>query len=269
MIMKHCLEDTSITLISALIVLFTASCTVKEDRSECPCYLKVDFTDSNVVMDSAVLLGWQEDKVLDANVAASGFKEGYTCTIPRGLLSFGAAKCPEEDMLDGHSVFIRPDQQCDSLYAFCENIDCRGETARTEVVFHKQFATVYLRMVSSVDIASQYDFIVESNSCGIDILTCKALEGYHKLYPVFGSEGRAVFRLLRQVDDSLHLTVLDESGNGNSFPLGQYISSLGYDWDAADLSDIYITLDIVQGEVSAGIAAWEQVSDFELNKVNL
>jgi hypothetical protein len=260
---------TNGTLIMLPFLACMVSCTVKEDRSVCPCILEVYFTGRDLTKDPVILAGWNDYRVFDETIRMSDCPEVYKRKVPRSMLSFGAVSGLVSSVIDGHTVRIPVGCECDSLYGYCDHVDCMGEKARTTVEFHKQFATVNLGILHSDLSDEDCTFLVSSGSCGIDMLACRALEGEFWFEPALIEGNRMHFRLPRQYDGSLSLTVRDRVGNDVVFPLGRYILAIGYDWNATDLQDIYLTLDINRGKVSVGIADWEMAEEFELTKVEM
>lgn len=255
-------------IISSAITVLIVSCTVKEDRTVCPCLLEVHFTEREHIKDPVGLLGMSGSIVFDETVRTADYPESYRRKVPRSMLFFGAVAGVDNCMKEGCSVVIPVGKECDSLYAFHDHIDCTGEKASSKVEFHKQFATVNIVILNADTALQDCSFLVESASCGLDILTAGAIKGEFKYEPLI-EDSRMHFRLPRQGDDSLKLTVIDSSGGKVSFPLGGFLHTVGYDWEATDLQDIYITLDIIRGRVSVGVAGWEIPSEFELTTIEI
>lgn len=264
--MKTLFRGTGRAIMIMILAAAAAACTVKEDRDVCPCWLEVGFLDREDIKDPVVLTGWGDAEVFDDNVTTADYPDTYACQVPRAMLYFGALEGLKTNRHEGHTVTIPSGAQCDSLYGYHDIVDCRGESARTDVDFHKQFATVTMFVIGGQEVAEKYRYTVKSGTCGIDILTCEAVEGgyWYRPQPVNGS---LRYRLPRQADDTMTMTVDDADGETFVFPFGQYIKSVGYDWHAIDLKDIHITLDIVHGKVSVGIADWEDADDFQLKSV--
>lgn len=257
------------TMVSPYLLLWLVSCTVKEDRRVCPCALEVSFHDSVTDKDSVILLGWSEEELFDVRIDTEDYPEVYTQNTPRKIVSFGAIKGMGISIKIGHQLVTPEGHECDSLYAYSEVIDCTGETAHTIVKFHKQFATIHIGIVNTNYNPDDYSFVVTSHSCGIDILNYDAVAGDFRCEPYLYSEKEYRCRVTRQADDSLTLTAIHHTGDKAVFPLGKYISSIGYDWKATELQDVYITLDMSRGKIGVGIADWEIVEDFELSTVEL
>ena len=95
-----------------------ASCSVKEDRSDCPCWLTVE-------ADKAISLSawFGSHQILDNH--PGGLVEH---TVPRGLVEIVASH-GEFKVMEGH--------QMDSLFAQRALVDTDGETAGYTVHLHK------------------------------------------------------------------------------------------------------------------------------------
>ena len=250
------------------VAALSVACTVKEDRDVCPCWLDVGFLERESIKDPVVLMGWGDAEVFDDNVTTADYPDVYSCTVPRGMLAFGAVQGLKTNRHEGHVVTIRAGAQCDSLYGYWDRVDCTGESARTDVKFHKQFATVTMFITGGQEVAEKYRYTVKSGTNGIDVLSCQAVEGGYWYRPL-PNKGSMRYRLPRQADDSMTMTVDSADGESFVFPFGQYIRSVGYDWNAVDLADIHITLDIVHGRVDVGIVDWEAPDNFEMSKVEM
>ena len=249
--------------------LLPPSCSVKEDRRICPCILEVAFAGRERIEDPVTLVGWSDREVFDDRINTVDYPDVYTHNTPRSLIAFGAVQGLDKCVRKGHTVIIPTGIECDSLYAYSDAVDCSGETARTTVVFHKQFATVHIGIINTDYDADDFSLVLESNSCGIDLLTCEATEGEYRCIPRFEDDNKYRCRICRQRDDSIALDVTHASGDNVTFPLGKVVSSIGYDWNAVDLQDIFITLDIAKGRIGVGVAGWESIEDFELSTVEL
>ena len=263
------LRITNCTIAVPCLLLWLVSCTVKEDRRVCPCILEVSFSDKDTVEDLVTLVGWSEKELFDVSIRTDDYPDNYTHNTPRSMVHFGAAKGVVNSIKVGHLLVIAEGYECDSLYAYSDYIDCTGETAHTVVKFHKQFSTVHIGIANSDYEPGDYFFEVKSSSCGIDLLTCEAVAGSFSCAPGLYKEKEYCYNICRQADDSMTLTVTHYSGDKVVFPLGSFISSIGYDWEAEDLQDIYVTLDISRGRVGVGVAGWESAEDFELSTVEL
>jgi hypothetical protein len=72
------------------------------------------------------------------------------------------------------------------------------------------------------------------------------------------------FRIPRQADDSLTITITPEDAPTVRFPLGEYIRQLGYNWKAEELQDIFLSIDLARGLVDLRVADWDEKTEFQL-----
>lgn len=251
------------------LLIWLVSCSVKEDRSVCPCNLEIVFDDKEHITGPLMMAGWSEGELFDLIVNTEDYPDGYIKQTPRTMIAFGAAEGVVRCTRTGHCLVIPEGFECDSLYVCSDYIDCTGESAQTVVKLHKQFAVLHLGVTSEDFDADDYSISVNSKSRGIDMLTCEAIAGNFSCTPRPCDNNKYQCCISRQGDDSMTLTVVHHTGLTVDFPLGSYISSIGYDWREQDLKDIYITLDIARGRVGVGVAGWESVENFELSKVEL
>ena len=256
-------------MITALAVWWLYSCSVKEDRTVCPCLLEVVFPDKGNDSGRVLLEGWTTDEVFRDEMTLVGKQDTIKLRVPRTMIHFSAVAGLAQCERKGHVITVPEGSQSDSLYGYIDYVDCTGETAYTEVNYHKQFATVTIQIINESFPSQDYSFVVSSGSSGLDILSLQAVAGQFKHQLKLEEGKRMVFRLPRQGDDSLVLLVAHISGDSVQFPLGQFIRNMGYDWDATDLKDIFITIDISRNQVTIGVAGWENAAEYELSMVEM
>ena len=242
-------------LISACLALLAAgtACSVKEDRGPCPCHLQVSFTDPDAAGE-AELLGWRDDRLFRDRVRIEEARPHWTKPVPKGMLSLSACTGYREAFAEGRQMRIPPGSEADSLYAW-----------DASVTFRKQFATVFLDIRKSADIVRACRFLVEGNSCGFDLLDLSPVDGKFRCEPrPHAGESIVTFRVPRQGDDGLAVTIHPEGSAPARFPLGAYIDRLGYSWKTEELQDIYVAIDLVRGLVDVRVADWEEGTTFPL-----
>ena len=253
-------------LIPACLALLTAgtACTVKEDRGPCPCYLQVTFTDPDAAGE-AQMLGWDEDRLFRDMVRIEEARPAWTKPVRKGMLVLLACTGMDESFPEGRQMRIPPGSQADSLYAWFEEVDATGDLAYAKVSFRKQFATVFLDIRKPADVVRSCRFDVEGNSCGFDLLDFSPVSGTFRCSPVpRDGEEVVTFRIPRQEDTGLSVTIRPEDAPSARFPLGEYIERLGYNWKTEELQDIYVAIDLVRGLVDVRVADWEEGTVFPL-----
>lgn len=253
-----------------LLVGFASSCSVKENRETCPCYLKVSLAENQAVPADANigLLGWNDAEMFRAGIRVPDFDPYWERGIHKGHFLLSAFRGVEKAKNEGHRVTIPLGEQSDSLYAYHSEVDASGEIAYAEISFRKQFCTVHLDILCSPAEMQEFRFLVEGNTCGFDLLNFEAVPGEFRCEPVPEKGARVVdFRIPRQTDDSMTVSLFMKMGDGAygkvaAFPLGQYIVRTGYDWKAEELQDIYITIDLVLGQILIMVEGWENGQTF-------
>lgn len=257
-------------VIGALLVLSAGSCTVKEDRMPCPCYLNVSFSERESIPEKAEvgLLGWNAAELFRAGIDVADYDPYWVKAVRKGVFYLSAYRGVSDTTPGGRYITISPGFQSDSLYAYHTEVDARGELAYADVTFRKQFCTVHLDIMRRPSELRQFRFLVEGNTCGFDLLTFDAVPGTFRFEPVPEDGTRVVdFRIPRQVDDSMSLTLWYRNEDGTfdnigTFPLGRYIVRTGYNWKAEELQDVYILIDLVLGHITIGVDGWEDGAVF-------
>lgn len=253
-------------LIPACLTLLAAgvACSVKEDRAPCPCYLQVSFADPDA-SGEAEMLGWRDDRLFRDRVRIEESRPCWSKSVQKGMLTLSACTGIGEAFAEGRQMRIPPGSQADSLYAWFEEVDATGDLAYAEVSFRKQFATVFLDIQKPADVVSSCRFLVEGNSCGFDLLDFSPVQGAFRFTPVPREGERVVsFRIPRQGDTKLTVTIQPEEAAAARFLLGEYIDRLGYNWKAEELQDIYVSVDLVRGLADVRVADWEEGAVFPL-----
>ena len=91
------------------------------------------------------------------------------------------------------------------------------------------------------------------------------MQGAFRFAPVPREGERVVsFRIPRQGDTKLTVTIQPEEAAAARFLLGEYIDRLGYNWKAEELQDIYVSVDLVRGLADVRVADWEEGAVFPL-----
>ena len=259
-------EGTLLRGILTIGMLAAPACSIKEIREDCPCYLQVTFTDPEATGE-ACLLGWRESVLFRETVRIEDCRP-WTRGVEKGYLTVAACKGIREGILESHRVGIPAGKDADSLYAGFAEVDATGELALAEIALRKQFATVFLDIRKPASALQDYSFRVDGNTSGFDLLDHSPVPGLFRCEPkVRDGEGIVTFRLPRQKDNSLTVTVRSGDGVPATFPLGEFIAALGYNWKAEELQDIYVAIDLVNGLVDLRVADWEDGMVFPLIEI--
>lgn len=254
-------------LFPALLVT-VLSCSIKEDRTGCPCLLTVDLSEtldvsqtppSRWAHDLVVLVFPEGGGVLQKRISYQEALPEYEFRVPKGEVDVSGLLGLDEGILSGSTVRCPEGSQSDPLFLSFRRVPCYGEEARTMLRMFKQYTNVEIFGLDSFD----YQMVASAGSSGLDLLSGRALEGVFRFGIACDAEGVCRFRLPRQENDDLKILMFDRDGRlDNSIPLGKYLTGIGYDWDAPSLSDVSIHIDFVTASIGITIGDWTQTVEF-------
>jgi hypothetical protein len=274
-------------------MLLLSSCSVKEDRSGCPCWMTVDLSDvaesrwkspkvqscaeyqevtkslesRQHIAESVVLRlrgNSDEDEVDYSYQVTEAVRAGVGALeyeVPRGSVGVSAVafgnEIPGQAGYDGDEIRIPVGEQMDSLYGFFKMYHTRCESVLCDVKLHKEFCTVSFTLGED-GYTSPYDIEVWGNVAGVSAWDLMPVLGVFRYAPM-QKNGVYQVRVPRQVDNSLELVMLEDSEIVDRLPLGEYIARSGYDWTAEDLADVNVVLDLEMQQVMITVSGWEGV----------
>ena len=214
------------------------SCSVKEDRGDCPCWLTVE-ADNTVSVN-----GWFGTRSLFK--VNGGFIDKK---VPRGLV----------DVVANIGSFSAPEgQQMDSLFARRIPVDTDGESAYARVTLCKNFATIELDFKDEDDGRTDYDLLATGTISGVDARSLNPVEGSFSFVPEPNTDGRGyAFRVPRQKDETLKLLLSKDGNIVETIDLGHLIAKTGFDWKAESLGDIAILCDLPAHTFTITVKDWD------------
>ena len=226
-------------------MLFLSSCSIKEDRNGCPCWMTVDLSDvaesrwkspemqssvdyqsvtkllksrqyvaESVVLrlrgnsdEDAINYEYQVTEEVKASVGALEYE------VPRGAVGVSA--------VNPVRLVIPVGEQMDSLYGFFKMYHTRCESILCDVELHKGFCTVSFTL-GDEGYSSPYDIEVWGNVAGVSSWDLMPVKGDFRYAPV-QKNGVYQVRVPRQEDNSLELVMLempDQAGHDGRSPVG-------------------------------------------------
>ena len=280
-------------------MLFLSSCSIKEDRDGCPCWMTVEmpgqagYDGEKVGQDGRSPVGAGDDRCVVLRLRGNSDEDAvdyeYQVTeavradagtleyeVPRGSVGVSAVALGNEipgqagyDGIigyDGDEIRIPVGEQMDSLYGFFKMYHTRCESVLCDVELHKEFCTVSFTL-GEEGYSSPYDIEVWGNVAGVSAWDLMPLDGDFRFAPSL-ENGVYQVRVPRQVDNSLELVMLEIPGQVgydgervvvDRLPLGEYIARSGYDWTAEDLDDVNVALDLEMQQVMITVSGWDGV----------
>ena len=241
----------------AILLAGASSCSVKEARSRCPCQVDIDLTAfSEITRSVRVRVG---DNRLERRLTTPDSLLVQTETGQRDALPVWVWTGAEGMQAAGDTVRVPMGKDCDSVYLFWQAADARSDRLRLDAVPHKSFATVFLSLSSGDDgpvTPRPLRGKVVSDHNGLRLPEGAPVEG--RLAIPLQGDGPFLFRLPRQRAESrLTVEVSGADGQTQAYPLGEWILESGYDWNAPDLNDLAVGLDLSSREIQVQVIPWQ------------
>ena len=217
-------------------MLFLSSCSIKEDRDGCPCWMMVEMPgqagqdgekvghdgrfpvgagdDGCIVLrlrgnsdEDAVDYEYQVTEAVRVDVGALEYE------VPRGSVGVSVIEMPDRvghDGIvgyDGDEIRVPVGEQMDSLYGFFKMYHTRCESVLCDVELHKEFCTVSFTLGDD-GYSSPYHIEVWGNVAGVSAWDLMPVQGEFRYAPM-QKNGVYQVRVPRQVDNSLELVMVE------------------------------------------------------------
>ncbi len=251
-----------------LVMGLCMNCSLKEDRSECPCTLVLDFSGIDHDWSDSLSVGIMSAGgfLHTAVVPSTAYGDLYRVEVPKGdvwINVYGADSWTEEFVsaitADNSSLYIPYGEECPEVRSFSLHNSIYAETVTVPVILHKNYCRLSITMVYEGELPMQISVL--GDICGYDREGSPALGAF--LYEPTGSGGLFYARIPRQIDSSLRLDLSDEEEVLREFAIGEYIVESGYDWEAEDLDDVWIEVDYTKTLLTITVGDWTKVVNIE------
>lgn len=248
--------------LTAVVAVFLSSCTVKEERSGCPCLLNLDLDeviDDGRYAEAVTTVGpspegMHDRKLLDI-IPYKGV--GYEVSVPRKAINTSVVCGVEPEFFSSSSVVVGTAP----VMAFASLVPCKGDRECVVVRLHKQYCRVTLQP-EGLQSASEYPFRVRLDA-PTESLDLYGLEPCGNPFTAMFQDDLTVNVPRQAVDASLTLDMLgDDSKPVFSIDLSAKLAAAGYDWTEEDLADISVKLDYSRMTCSVVILPWEENSEY-------
>lgn len=244
------------SLLAAALSVIAVSCSIKEDRSLCPCCLELTVSGGDDGLCLASVSG-RNFSVRDS-IDVQGT---WYCSVPRGEYGIYAVSGIHNVVAEDGTVRCRDGMEMDEIYSGRTSVTAEGEVLSVPMRLHRQSAFIHISVTDSSAGDYPYCLRLKGRFCGFDIIEGRPVPGDFsvRLHPVVGLYHRVC--VPRQGDDSLELEFYDARDGHyvGSEPVGRYIKSSGYDWYAEDLKDIRMDIDYVNSDFEVTISGWDSV----------
>jgi hypothetical protein len=266
-IQLHTLRALAVTVVAAAL----ASCSVKEERVDCPAYVTLRVVSKDhgdyQPLDNPVrfrlwagVTGFRSRTVDDGLV----FIPGYEFAVPRGRSGFSGVLCFGDGSESGGVLGIPAGEQCPPAWGFAGEGEFLGGVSYVMTVpLLKLFANLIVD-VSGDPGGFRFRMSVNGMVDGFDRRTLQPVEGPFRHAADISSTGVYVVRIPRQegyrenatkVSGKPLLVGLDYYNGKDAdwygvsvIDLAAVLADAGYDWGVAEPEDIRLSL-VLQGEV--------------------
>ena len=250
--------------VGALAVAVMASCSVKEDRSDCPCWLTVDLSETNGAY--VQLKAWCPAPVFSESIPRSQRDDFHEYRVPRGQVRLSAYRETPGLFLEGDVLSITEGSQMDSLFASTTLVNTVAEFAHETIRLHKNFATVSVIFKDEENgRPADCRLDVSGTVAGINVQTLAPVPGRFSCTAEEPLEGGFTFRVPRQMDANLNAALYSRDGIlMESYPVGWLIQQAGFDWNKTDLSDVEIMVDTPTATFTITVKEWDGPVSFSV-----
>ncbi|MGN0190518.1 MAG: hypothetical protein ACI39U_02570 [Candidatus Cryptobacteroides sp.] len=257
------LKMASIFSLFVVALILLSSCSVKEDRSGCPCMLMLDFESVRTVSPEAGLLlsaNMDGNCVVMDSVNLAEFEGPYEMEVPRGVVNLNVWSDEALDYVSEGQLSIPLGDDCPQVRMFSETLDLRDADSRAvEVRLCKNHCLLSICFKGEDGRDEGFVTGVRGN---VDGYACDGRPRLGEFFHFMSTPMKLV--LPRQTDSSLKLDVIGREGLLKSFALGNYLAASGYDWTAADLQDASVTVDFTCTKILISVGAWDSSYDFDI-----
>ena len=244
------------------------SCSVKEDRMECPVYV-------TVLTDRFAQQGLQEgtvsfsaDRLLarDEINFLSYLREGYEQACPRDFARVAVLSGVENGRLSEETLFIPSGRQADLLWAFGTSFSAGEDSYLLDAVPHKQYCLIKFLFDESPTAPGDYPwrFRLLADCSGMNIYTLEPVDGTYRSSVGPNAVGEWYGVLPRQRSNNMRMEVYlpnaDDETEGRTdyvLDLGKAFEKSGYDWSQEDLKDISVKVGFSEAGIRLTVQEWE------------
>lgn len=247
------------------------SCSIKESRTECPCYALINLDEYAELPETKdVLLTVQNGREVRQKEVSmlDCLGKGHEEVVSRSSTIFCSASGYEDMDRKSDSIRAPKNAEWGKLFSDGQVVDCNDDVRDVLMRPHKEYCTVIFLVVGiPTDEPQLYDMRVRANSNGIRLRDNRPLSGSYIAYITNSFVGSvSSIRIPRQEDDEMVLDLLLHRENRDytvddkvtTFPLGRMIKTQGFSWTKASLDDVYVKIDYSRMSPEISIREWDE-----------
>ncbi len=242
--------------------MICAGCTVKENRSLCPCMLVLDFSgvDMAVVGCADLIMNSDDGFLFTDELEVEDFSSGLSLPVPRSVIRLGLWS-GEGVAATYDGLEIPKGEDCPPVYFHASVVDARCEMLQEKIFMRKNHCNLTVNLLH--EDAGTWRICLFGNVNGY-MSDGSPSEGEFSCELERDGDGGFSACLPRQTDNSLAMELDDGSGIVKRFSIGEYIAESGYDWGAPDLEDLVMDIDIAFTGIVLTIRGWDDFFKFDV-----
>lgn len=250
--------------IMIMLIAVSVSCNILEDRGGCPCLITIRTESLPQGADSACLYILRDTvPEMKAELGKEALeRRGHTIRTSRRRHDLSAAVWCDTTSFDypdfnlsGNLITSREGQDFPAVFMGKAVLYAENDTNEAYVMMHKRYAGIRIKIFREDEPTS---ICISYGNRGYR-LDGTPSGGSGRFRPGFGFDGRHLefgFRVPAQPDGLLDIEITGQSGSTTLIRLGEILAGRGYDWSAADLMDIEMTVAGKGISLSVGPGAW-------------
>ena len=247
-------------LLFSATVISIASCSIKEDRSGCPCVLTIDA--SNIRADEISIICSNTSRLLKTVLIPIETGPILRINVPRGHVNVATYTGNEFSKEQNDTLVIPYGKEADCIYANACQINTEAETAYTRIALNKQFARISLEFANLPEDWSVLNtkLTVSGKTNGLSLNDLSPSEGEFKCDVAPDNKGIFSFKVPRQKGNDLYCRIENEEQISAPIALGEILESIGFDWTKENLDDISLELEFPSSVISVSITDWDDIN---------
>lgn len=232
----------SASALAAALLLF--SCSVIEDRSECPRWLEVDCSRCSGLTDKVCNKVSAGDETVYREEMLLSDKEVGSYKLVQDNVDLVTYFGMDFSCVSGDVYTIPEGRETDDFYAYRHfGIVMEGDIVKETVDPWKQFCRIRVRL--SDDVEQRYagmETVISSTSGGTYLHNLAPLKHPYSLSRKVSKDGMILFKVPRQGFGDLRMTFYEDGKYLATADLSRALDEEGYDWNARSLEDTDIVL---------------------------
>ena len=261
-------ENIRMQPLLVLLCFSLLSCSVKEDRGECPVYININFDEvirkdlfrkSLVCVQSSSAFSSDNLELLDYEGI------GYDVSASRGVVRLSAAFGHQACSFRSDTLLVQEGAEIGKLFVWSDVEMCEDDLYCVSARPHKQYCTMNVIVCGEFPWQeAEFDMRLKANCNSFRMFDMEPLEGnYTALLERRNASGYEI-RLPRQKVSDVIIELLEKNGSGlytdsdliGVVDVGRELAAKGYDWDKEDLDDVYVTVDFTRCSANIDIVPW-------------